>query len=909
MRTLSALAESLIDNDGLDVAWVLSVAWPDGTLHYAHRDVSLGGNAVANGLLEPGRMRSSAKAGPGLSGRRSSQRLDVVLRLDGGESPSVRVRLFSTPPESLEVTWGAVLLDAAGTASVDDRVELFCGVVEQAVVTRLGLRLECVDVLSARGRERFGVVVHPESAPEAWSPAVGRMLPWVFGSPGRMELMEWKPGVEVATAREVLVTDTVIELRSVESLPPRGSLQLGDERLSYEAVDMIARTIGTSGSPLSRPEAAAHSAGTAGRLVPLSGAFEWLVAGHACRSVSALQADGLPVDASLYSAVTDAWEGRVVEKVVMAKWPMRTEYALSSSSVLFAGTSLWTVAAASTADAAGYAVDDAGYLTGATMDTGRALLQLGYSGSLDEGLMLYGLLESAVIRARVSSSDQWESTTTVRLRFMKGTTEVETTLPRPDVSGSYGPVDFDLDLGQVIADGGWSALDGGFTVELEIDGVGDATLFRVWDVALVARYRERRRATMARELTAKVEGYEDSGTLLENPAELIRFFLTHEDALGLAESRIDDASFAEANGVLSSWCYEFSNVLTNARRLDGIIDRLLLESRSRLVFSGEKVMLRVESADHVLESATTVIDESGLLREPEREVKRDRDGQILREARLYFGCDFSGVLGGASWRSGYWEDTSLPPEEYGARGVVMEERLRWHNHGSTAVVANLARALLDRYGVRRERVEVATPLSFLASEEGDAASLVDGFFPLALEQGRVETVSFAEPSRMLLGLRFAVAGVVCWEYDAMTFMRHAPNSGPKEFWIEGRLVATLRWDGWLRLTGVLREWASLGSSQTEAVVYDAALERIVFGTGAAGMYVPRFAIDNDGNLLVAGTVREQWPREDVVMGDCVDARNELAALSLGAGERALAVFDTASERLDLRATLTELCPF
>jgi len=937
VQTLTSLAQQESARRGQDIVWVLTVKWPDADVTYAHRAVTLSdAGALPATLLAPGRLQpfsgdklGSARLSP-LTGR-----LELSLALDGTESPSVRQRLVSADPEGLEVKWGVVFLDAAQMAGLSDAVVLFHGMIERAKVARLALELACLDWVAVRGRKPFGRAFTRDDLPVPDSPMEGRMAPWILGSLDEVELLEWRAGQSLRLVSDVKPGDTSIAFQSVEDLPPVGTVQVGDERIDYDVVDRDQNRIGSKTIPLRRTESAYHDAGSAARLVP-AGGFEWLVAGHACRSVGAVWAEGLPIDASDYAAATETWQGETIQKIVMSKWPVQVLHESYISSVSFNGKAkpgVWSVESGTTAINAANALDSFPEETAAELNSAAKTLKAKWRGELVSGAKRYGIFESARLLARVGADRVWEPTTAFRLIFRKGADEASAALARPlpeslevplpahshppsddpsedrTIPLRYGPADCILDLTSLAtAGGGWEYLDGGesegFEVEIALETGGDPTRFFVYDLVLEVNFRARSRSTMASFLTARVAGLESGAVLLENPADIVKFFLCDSHGLGRSTDDLDLSSFISAADNLDALGYRFSNRLSEPEPIASILARLLFESRCQLIASGGRLALRFDAGDAALETADFTFDAETVLRGDALRLERDQERDLLRAVHLHHGRDFSGRNRAASWRKRLLSDVVAPRPVYQDMGVELTDRLRWHNHDTPAVVADLARFLLGRHGFRRSRLGIVAPLVAAPIERADRVALSDDWFPLGLDQGRVESVGVQEPHCIVVGACFPPAGEVCWSYDANTFIRHRAAGRLKEFWIEGNLVATVRWDGLWRLRGTLTEEATLYGSLNDPIEFNASQDRIYFGTGTSGSYTPRFSLDGSGNLLLAGALAEDVLRDDVVLSACFESDSN--RLSIGIAETTpVLVYEVGTSTLDLRGEVAE----
>jgi hypothetical protein len=921
---------------GHDALWWLTLDWPAGPQTCVHRPVVLSGGTKLSPLLaSPGRLRVTPAGGLGPTARRAVFRLDVALLLDGTEIPSVRQRLAVCDPEGVEVTWGLLLLPDDGRPSFSDAIALFRGVVERAVVTRATLELQCLDTLSALSDKRFGQEAAPDQLPVPDSPIEGHMPPWIFGKIEAVELVPWRVGLAFTLARDVSPDDTLLSFVSLDGLPDTGVLQIGDERLKFSHVDRVNHCIGLPDAPLRRTEPAWHDAGSSARLVPPNG-FEWLVAAHPCLRVENLRADGLPVGSDAWSLGTEPWKGETLQKVVLPEWPTTVSYQTAPSTLLFNGSThpdAWELDALSSALNGIRAIDNQPEQSAATLNSTARLLRVHFREPLAAGAKRYGVFETARLRLRVEASGYWEASTRLSLRFLRGEQTFAVSLPRPPVSQlqvtlpghthgldlavsspqtlnlRYGPVLLDLDLTEAASQSeGWTWFDGtGDTpiyAEVRLEIGGDPVEFSLWDLALEVTCRPRRRAVMASTLASAVEGFHENGTLLENPADLVRFFLCDSRGLGLASDRLDSASFSSTATQLAALGYRFSNRLDTPHSIGSLLSRLLYESRSSLTECGGKLTLALEETDETLPAAEQILNAHTLLAGRDLRLDRVPERQVLKAVHLHYGRDFDSTFHSANDRQAFYSDQAPSRALGGNTGVEFEDRLHWHNHGQVRVVADLVHTLLLRHGFRQQRVRLSVPLRFVALKPGDSIRLEEPEFPLSLEQGRVETLSVPEPYLLQIQARFPISGPTCWRHDATTFLCHRASGRLKEFWIEGRLVATLSWDGVWRIRGSVVEYAPFYGSLPVPIQYSPTLQQIAFGAGIAPVYSPLFALDAAGNLHLAGTLREQVLRDDLTLAGCIEVASTHLALGIAESTPVL-VCETATARLDLRGQVVE----
>ncbi|MFP4580806.1 MAG: hypothetical protein ACLFQ6_08760 [Candidatus Sumerlaeia bacterium] len=905
MRNLSSLTQTESQKQSQDVVYVAAIDWPDETVWYAHRPVALQDRTIPANLIDSGKMQSSAPTSIGPARHRLEQRLELTLALDGPETNPVRERLASIEPEGLAIRWGIVFQDAAGLAATDDIVWLFSGTIRQCRMNRLGLKVECLDLISSRRDMVFGRERSANELPEA-NATTGRMLPWIFGKAGTVPLLEWRVGELRKTARVVSPDDKVIYLESTEGLPPKGMVQLEDELISYESVDYVNHTLSTTYLPLSRPESAPHPAGSLLRVKP-SGGFEWIVSEHACHTLDHLRGDGRLLDAGSWSSATESRLNETVQKITMQRYPCQVEYRDSTSTLKMDGRSyanLWTVDSATTALSAANAVDAFDRETAATLQTpSNRLLKLEWQRDLSDGERRYGLLAGARMVMRMKTNAWWESNTRLWMRFEKKGLSRSAAFPQP----APGVVEtYALDLSELVEAEGWNLFEDGLdacVASLEFETLGDSATVEIFDLVLEIDYYARSRARMVDALTIEAEGLAENDVLLENPVEILRFLLTDAHAFGIDSDKIDDASLNDAAQILDAKGYCFSSRLASPVALGSLLDRLLFESRLRLLMDGETVRVQVDEGMDEWTVAAMELDADMLLNGDALELVREDEASLLKAVRLHYGRDFSGNHA-PYHREAMLVEAFPPPLNHGASGREWADRLHWHNQGDAVPVQDLARHLMNVHGFRGHRLSVSAPLAAIGLLPWDRVDISEGYFPLELRQGHVEVVAIEQPHRMEIATHFDLGGRICWEEDATTFIRHRMSNRLLEYWIEGRLVSTVRWDGRWRLRGEVVEMAELDFAMDEAIVFSPSEDRIYFGTGSGTSYTPRFALDASGRLLVAGMVVEDLAWEEILMLDCLEVSGLIFAKGL-ADTVPVHVFDVMQNRLFARGVIVE----
>ncbi|HBF35337.1 TPA: hypothetical protein DDW35_12320 [Candidatus Sumerlaeota bacterium] len=738
MRTLSSLAKSEAARQGQDAVWVLSIYWADGVRHYTHRAITVGDATLSYSLLTPGKLTQTPPEPSAIPAvKMAASKLEISLALDDATTASVRTLLDAQSPEGLEVEWGLLLLDDSGAAQLSDRIPFFWGMIDKATVSRFALELECVDALTARGIRRFGNELTGWEIPELHGSAEGKMLPVIFGAPGQVALLPWRMGGLFYLSKAIGKTDTIIYVTSTNDLPDAGTVQIGEELITYTALDRTNKTLGTSSAPLSRSEAVAHLVTAVGRWRPTNG-FEWAVAQHTCQAVRNVSVSGDLLSTSLWSVTTEVWNEKTVTKVVMSRWP------------------------------------------------------------------------------------------------------------------------------------------------------GEADVSHV--------------------ISAEVEGMTKDSVLLQNPADILRYFLTASDAMDLDTTRLDSDSFTEAATALTALGYVFSNVIGTPKKLQTILERLLLEARCQLVCSGGRIALHFESTNGSLDNPDFTFNQDNILRGDSVALERTANTKLLSGIHLRYGCDFSESTVYSGTRKSTYSNAVVSDETDADAETHASLRLYWHNHGNHSVPLDLGDFLIARYGFRSEFITLHAPFSAAALEAQDQVRIQEALFPLALDAGQVQSVSVPEPHLLQYNIRFFLAGPTCWAYDAQTFLRHRNSGTLLEIWIAGTRVSTVTWNGAWRLSGSVRENSAFTYTVTAPITYDSSSKTLYFSSGVSGNYTPRFALNASGNLLIAGALQEDTSRSDLMLSSCIEATATYFAKGL-VETTPVFVFDVNSRCLQVRGRITESLSF
>lgn len=432
MKQLSQLAEEERQSTGNSIYWILEIGWPDETRSYSSRALQLGEHTYHAWLADAGALRLElARHFEQTTG--VADRVTVALSNVADPDEGLEVLLERYDPEGLSCRIGALFQDRQKQATPEDIIWLQEFVIEEVVVGTLRVELRLVDLLSSKGQRRVGRR-NPESPGSGSSQnRTGEIIPIIFGRVTDCPLMPYRVGAQTRLRKDLVVTDTVAYVESVAEFLPAGSVQIGEELISYVAVDQNEATLGTAESPLARQEPSYHRNSAVVREVP-PGGFEFLVADHLCGAVRNVKADGAPVQPGQYSVAEEQLDGQTVQKLVFPMLPTKGEYASVGSVLAVTGETFegcWATGAGNSAIGAFRAYDPNRLSTAATVSREAPVLEVEFRGDVSKGGSRYGDLVGARIGIVYFASRRWASENVIRLGARKGTQEKWGALVRP----------------------------------------------------------------------------------------------------------------------------------------------------------------------------------------------------------------------------------------------------------------------------------------------------------------------------------------------------------------------------------------------------------------------------------------------------------------------------------------------
>lgn len=901
-----------------NVVWLLTLGEGNEVWRAASREIEFDGAMYPARIADAPRWSMSSAGAFGAGGIIES-RAEIRVNDLASSADSLRSRLGLSGgglAAELKLLW----TDAEGLWQPEDAVTMLRGIVSEWTAGATSIRLMLRDEIAAVSQKRIGRTLLPFMLGGQSSPILGRDLPILFGLHEAAPLLELSPGVASRLAAPLRVEDATIALASMEGFPVSGTVQVGAELIEYSAMDSVAKTLGTALVPINRgAERMLHSSGEPVRLVP-EGGFQWLVADHPCASVSDLRADGLPVDSGDWSASLRTLGGFEAQVITMPRWPTRLRHESSvrtrAATELF-GENIHSIAATNTAVDPAFAIDGRRTSTAARLKSGALRLAIDLDTRAGTEGNILGLWQGAKLRLRYSATRRWNPGSKLWLRFTRGTTTHQATVPIPlDIEGlgivktasgdstdavqtPIGIHDFELDLTSAIdAALGWDAFSGSpARIEVEFVPSGDFTEILVHEVELLVRFFARLNAEQARTITARVEGWpdHDTGLAVANPADVISALLTRERFASIAIDRLDAASLAEVRTELAAEGFAFARRIEGGPDLGGLIRDATSEASVWVRCGGGTIGFARAGASPSMGGASERLDDAKALRE-KFELQLGAPDEAAPAD-----CLILTVPARDGNRVGVWNRCTNGMEE---DGHISERRiLHWLDGRS----ADALTALGDRVqALERERwieFEQAYPLGAAMLEPGDSVAVQSEPLGLLEVPARVEAISLRDPSRVHLRMRGPQAGEICWQHDSLTFLRAMDYGRRIVLFVGGHAALSLETDGWLRLRGKLRENASFPAPPLSAAI-GVVSGWVMLGSGSGSGFVPFLRIDADGNAELNGELREQSAISFTSGEECHEAGEGWFRMSLR-GTGTCFEFRSDGARLHLKGIVSE----
>jgi hypothetical protein len=438
-------------------------------------------------------------------------------------------------------------------------------------------------------------------------------------------------------------------------------------------------------------------------------------------------------------------------------------------------------------------------------------------------------------------------------------------------------------------------------VRVDFGSASDSTTVWISRVEFEIDYYPRLRVEVFNQFEATVEGIENAGLLVENPADIIEWLVTNEAGLDWAEETIDQTSFDQVRAHFETEGWRLSRRLGVPAPVALLLGQIAQESGCRLAWEAGRLRLLPAPLLLLASDAVAQIDATQILSAPLTK-RSPAVGELANRLRVRYGID-------GRRQSAKWVDV-----EAGGAGVApwgwreSEIHAHWLASGRPAVASRLAHVWLAEKAALKPRVELDLPLSQCHLERGDV--VVVHHPPSRLEGaiGEIVAIEFVDGRYCRATVALQTLAPYCWYGDAETFIAHLPGHTLKVFVVEGTRVATLDRAGRFCLRGEVVENGLGGHAQSAAIEHDPVMHRLYFGVGTDAMgYTAVSTLDADGRLLLRGAACEQADLSSISMEECHRAEPARFLFSV---DLATAVFayEAGANRLDLAGEFIENAP-
>ena len=275
---------------GMTIYRWIGVEWPApvGTRYYAERDFAPDpGVEVERILLGFPSLTRTLPLGLKPESASGAAEFDVQMDADA-EYPVDTILEDLVSAQGTRVTAYAAFKPATGALATTDWITLGTFALDSWTLISGVATLACVDWAAARGTRVVGTPITATEFPSAPEGSYGKIIPRIWG------LVEGCPCYAVTAGRtakldgSLVAEETIIYVDDVGGWPTAGTIQIGDEKILYQAVDVVNRSFGTAASPAVRgysgTTAADHSDGSVAREVLAS--YRFVVADHGCNNLA-----------------------------------------------------------------------------------------------------------------------------------------------------------------------------------------------------------------------------------------------------------------------------------------------------------------------------------------------------------------------------------------------------------------------------------------------------------------------------------------------------------------------------------------------------------------------------------------------------------------------------------------------
>lgn len=351
----------------------------------------------------------------------------------------------------------------------------------------------------------------------------------------------------------------------------------------------------------------------------------------------------------------------------------------------------------------------------------------------------------------------------------------------------------------------------------------------------------------AARLTATVQGLADGdGSLLDNPARLLRRLLTDPRLGALPPGAVDNAAVDAAAASLAARDYRFARRLPGGHTLGALLDGAAREAGLWLLPGRPLRLLRAEPTPQP-GAVQDDLAASVILGAPAPALISAPEGLVPPDALELIGPPRLQGRGRPSFR--------FPAESADPGLLPRRFTLDWLDLSAPAAAGDLGELLWAHLGdVPFQLDQECLPGAALLAA-GDVVRVTGPPLDLDSALAWVAAVETVAPSRVRLRLRGPWAGELCWSADPLNYVRRYAFGAQLALVVGGVVAARLSRSGTLRLRGRLRENATLAAGPfTGPVAFSGG--RLYLNVPAGGVFQPFLCLGPDGTADLAGAIRE-----------------------------------------------------
>ncbi len=877
MKSLSGPATTQKNARGNAPIILVEIKWSGSLIErFSDYDVTIGGVPYIGALVNVGEIVET------LSRNRVGDVHVEILNADTWRESNLFL-IFE--PERQKTVWIYQYFDGLAAA---DKVLLFKGIIESPArglsIDERRVRFNVVSY-ERKFNEDIGDLISADDFADVRSANEGQMMPIIVGDLSAVDVpcIPVAAPVDTVLDAELSISSTSMTVKDTDDFPSTGTLKIDAEQMTYTgktATTFTGLTRETGGT-----SKCAHADGkTVERVLTGTNPYIYLVAGHECKAISDVKADGLSISGSVVElANTTLVSGMTLALVRFPSRPIIED----RSNV----TDLAVVPEPSGHSSSGISNPSWGY--DGDEDTAASQSSTGSFGGnlklLFNDTLYQGKITKKIMTIKWSWTGAYTTWNYLRLSskgstYDLGSTPSANTRTWTQIFGTPSDDYDDLD----------------FKVEYNFTADPSGMTINVFEMWLTVEFESGVTVTLKPTITCGVKGRKDNATgdYTGTANELVKFApdivseLLCEIGGAVLASDIDSSSFAAVRSTLFASGYKNAFRLTSQTKLLEIVNDVGFQAMAYLSFEAGVAHMKIKPSS-LSGSVKELTDMDDFV---DAKLRRgSTDGlRNLFEARyaetFYFAPDEDpGDDGG--WSVTTREDATSQTT-YGEK----KESYEFHmNRNQTFVEAVLDQLKAAQKDIHYELV-ATTPLRDMELERADVVKISWPAFGIIKDLAEVKDVrrvigngEAGRPDAVRLALWIEI--FVAFSAGSWGYVRISNNSW--YFVIHGRIVARLDSTGSLYLRGFVLTDETLPATLGNPLYFNETRRTITFGL-ADNTCVGE--LDENGNLLLPVFLDTDKSISDVGSADEIDSDG--STLWANVGSTTVLKADASSMRIE-----------